>query len=130
LGKKMKIGNKIRKIREFKNISSQDMADRMNMSLQGYGRIERDEVSINVERLLEVAGIFDMKPEDVLSFDEKVVFNNYGEIKDNAGVCQSVNNGTYTGFPAEIKELYEKQIKLLEEQVELLKEKVKNLENK
>jgi transcriptional regulator with XRE-family HTH domain len=126
----MKIGNKIRKIREFKNISSQDMADRMNMSLQGYGRIERDEVSINVERLLEVAGIFDMKPEDVLSFDDKLVFSN-NTLNDHATVTSLQNYGTIQHIiPDEMKSLYEKQIKLLEEQVELLKEKIKGLEGK
>jgi transcriptional regulator with XRE-family HTH domain len=129
----MKIGNKIRKIREFKNISSQDMADRMNMSLQGYGRVERDEVSINMERLLEISGIFDMKPEEVMSFDEKNVFNNHGDIK---GIGQNVI-GSFYNFPEDLKRLYEENARLQEEKnklqadmIALLQEKIRGLEGK
>lgn len=124
----MKIGNKIHKVRELKNITAKDMADRLDMTTAGYQKIERDEVSINMDRLLEIAGIFGMKPEDLLTFDEKLVFNNHGEIK--GGLQQSINYGTQNIFPQEMKELYEKQIKLLEDKIKYLEEKVKGLEGK
>jgi transcriptional regulator with XRE-family HTH domain len=124
----MKIGNKIRKVRELKNITPKDMADRLNMSTQGYSKIERDEVALNIDRLLEIAGIFEMKPEDLLTFDEKQVFNNYGEMKDQSVI--GVFSGSQNNFPAEMKDLYEKQIKLLEEQNQYLKERIKTLEGK
>lgn len=116
----LKIGNKIRKVRELKNITPKDMADRLDMSTQGYSKIERDEVALNVERLLEIAGIFEMKPEDLLTFDEKIVFNN----TDTKGGNNGINYGTVNAFPVEMKELYEKQIKLLEEQNAYLKERL------
>lgn len=122
----MKIGNKIRKIRELKNISPKDMADRLNISPQGYNRIERDEVSINIERLLEVAGIFEMKPEELLTFDEKMVFNN----NDNKGGVLGVNYGHIHNFPEEIKKLYDDKFRLQEEMIEMLKEKIRGLERK
>jgi transcriptional regulator with XRE-family HTH domain len=114
----MKIGNKIRKVRELKNITPKDMADRLNMSTQGYSKIERDEVALNLDRLLEIAGIFEMKPEELLTFDEKMVFNN----TENKGGNNGINYGTFNAFPEEMKELYDKQIKLLEEQNQFLKE--------
>lgn len=120
----MKIGNKIRKVRELKNITPKDMADRLDMSTQGYSKIERDEVALNVERLLQIAGIFEMKPEDLLTFDEKLVFTN-NTLNDNA---MGVVMGNLNTFPAEMKDLYEKQIKLLEEQNQYLKERIKTLE--
>jgi transcriptional regulator with XRE-family HTH domain len=124
----MKIGNKIRKIRELKSITPKDMADRLHITPQSYNKIEREEVDINIERLLEIAGIFEMKPEDVLSFDEKVVFNN---MASNTGT----QNGTHIGdnhfhFPQELKTLLEKQIQLLEEQNQFLKERLKYWEGK
>lgn len=121
----MKIGNKIHKIRELKNISPKDMADRLNMSLSGYQRIERDEVSINMERLLELAGIFEMKPEDLLTFDEKNIFN-FHDNSQNYGP-NGQNNGTLS---AEIKKLYEDKISLQEEMIKMLQEKIKGLEGK
>ena len=119
----LKIGNKIRKVRELKNITPKDMADRLNLSTQGYSRIERDEVALNVERLLEIAGIFEMKPEDLLTFDEKIIFSN-NTLNSSAGISY----GTFNAFPQEMKELYEKQIKLLEEQNHYLKERITSLE--
>ncbi len=123
----MKIGNKIHKIRELKNISPKDMADRLNMSLSGYQRIERDEVSINMERLLELAGIFEMKPEEVLSFDEKLVFSN-NTLHDHASIF---NHGTIqAGLSEKLTQLYEDKIKLQADMIALLQEKIKGLEGK
>ena len=124
----MKIGNKIHKVRELKNITAKDMAERLDMTLSGYQRIERDDVSINMERLLEIAGIFEMKPEDLLTFDEKTVFNNHAS---NNGQ----QNGNHIGdnhyhFPEEMKKLYEDKIKLLEEKNQLLWDKIDYLEEK
>jgi hypothetical protein len=79
-----------------------------------------------MDRLLEIAGIFEMKPEDVLSFDEKVVFNIYGS--QNCGQL----NGTQNNFPEDLKKLYEEnarlqaeQIKTQQEMIEMLKERLK-----
>lgn len=126
----MKIGNKIHKVRELKNITAKDMADRLDMTLSGYQRIERDEVSINIERLLEIAGIFEMKPDELLTFDEKMVFNNYGEKATQIGT--NINN-----YPEKFEQLHEEKTKLLEdkvklqeEMIEMLKEKIKGLEGR
>jgi transcriptional regulator with XRE-family HTH domain len=123
----MKVGNKIHKIRELKNITAKDMADRLDMTLSGYQRIERDEVSINMERLLEISGIFEMKPEEVITFDEKYVFNN----SDNKGGIQGIHYGTFNAFPEDLKRLYEEnarlqaeQIKMQQEMIDMLKEKL------
>jgi len=116
------VGNKIRKIRELKNITPKDMAERLDMSLQGYSKIERDEVAINIDRLVEIAGIFEMKPEDVLTFDEKIIFSN-NTLSENA---TGVNLGTiHNGLPEKVIQLYEDKIKLLEEKIKWLEERLK-----
>jgi DNA-binding Xre family transcriptional regulator len=65
----MKVGNKSK---EIKSIMAKDIVDRLKMTHSGYQRIEREEVSVNIERLLEIAGILEMKPEDILTFEEKL----------------------------------------------------------
>lgn len=122
----MKIGNKIRKIRELKSITPKDMADRLNITTQSYHKIERDEVTINMDRLLELSEIFGMKPEDVISFDEKIVFKD-NTLNDNA---TGVVLGNLNMFPVEMKQLYEDKIKLLEEKISYLQERMKGLEGK
>ncbi len=44
----MSVGNKIKQLRELRNYTQQYMADRLNMSLTGYGKIERDSTDISL----------------------------------------------------------------------------------
>lgn len=48
---------KIKEIREGKNITQLYMADKMNMSLVSYSKIERGVTELSVKRLYEIAGI-------------------------------------------------------------------------
>lgn len=120
----MKIGNKILKIRELKNISPKDMADRMDMSLSGYQKIERDDVDINIERLLQVAGIFEMKPEELLTFDEKMVFNNHASNHGNQ--AYTINNYVSENE----RKLYEENAKLQADKIAILEKMVGMLEER
>lgn len=71
----MKVGNKIKKIREFKNYTQEYMANELSMSISNYSKIERDEISVTLDRLEDIANILKMKIQDILAFDEKNVFN-------------------------------------------------------
>jgi transcriptional regulator with XRE-family HTH domain len=108
------LGHKIRKIREFKNLTTKDMADRLEMTPQGYSRIERNEVPINTDKIEKIAEIFEMQPVELMAFDEKTVFNYFNNT--NAGY-------NFNYFPAELKQLYEDKIKLLEDKIKYLEEK-------
>ena len=54
------------------------MADKLGMSVTGYGKIERGEVRSNLSRLEQISEVFDMDICELLSFGEndKVYFNN------------------------------------------------------
>ncbi len=108
----MNIGSKIRKIREFKGYSQENMAGELDMSITGYGKIERNEVSLSLDKLQEIAKILDVQMEQILGFDEAIAFNNFNS---------SINNQIgHSSFPPEMKQLYEDKIKLLEDKVHLL----------
>jgi transcriptional regulator with XRE-family HTH domain len=86
----MKIGNKIKKIRELKNYTQEYMAQSLNISLNGYGRLERDEVEITVNRLEDIAKILEMDLLQVLGFDEKQIFNiSYNHNNHAVGIIQN-----------------------------------------
>lgn len=71
----MKVGNKIRKIREFKNYTQEYMAIELDMSLSNYSKLERDEIPLTIERLERIARILDINFIDILSLDDSNVFN-------------------------------------------------------
>ena len=113
----IQVGNKIKKIRELKNLTQEHMADVLKMSQTGYGKIERDESDISLSRLEQISTVFEMKPEDLMSFDEKYIFNLYAENQSTANGIQ------HNHFPEKLQQLYEDKIKLLEEKVAWLEKR-------
>ena len=74
----MKINEKIRQLREQHQLSQENMADKLGMSVTGYAKIERGEVRSNLPRLEQISEVFDMDICELLSYgeSEKVYFNN------------------------------------------------------
>lgn len=74
----MKINEKIRQLREQHQLSQENMADKLGMSVTGYAKIERGEVRSNLPRLEQISEVFDMDICELLSYGEteKVYFNN------------------------------------------------------
>ena len=105
----MKIGHKIRQLREGRNLSQENMAEALKISVTGYGKIERNEVDINIERLQEIAHALQTKPEDILAFDEKYIFNSYDK-----STGQVINNHSISDPE---RKLYEAHISLLNEKI-------------
>lgn len=126
----MKIGYKIKKLRELKGFSQENMADELKISVTGYGKIERDEVNVNLERLASIAQILGMNIEDILAFNEQVVFNNYSEKVSQQYANQVKQQIGIYNIPVEMEHLYKTNIKLLEENNRLLQEKIQTLEKK
>ena len=50
------------------------MAKKLGLSLNGYGKIEREETELTINRLSEIAQILEVKVFDLLGFDENKVF--------------------------------------------------------
>ena len=59
----------IKTLRKERNISRADISKALGMGEMSYGKIERGEVSINIERLYDLADIFNMPPEEILTYN-------------------------------------------------------------
>ena len=114
------IGDKIRKIREIKDLKQDDVADRIGISSSAYGKLERDETNITHERLEQIAKVFDLSVSDILAFDEKQVFNFINS--QNSG-----NHNTYNLLSEDSRKLYEDKILLLEEKIVYLVQEIERL---
>lgn len=103
-----KIENKIRNIRELKNLTQEYMADKLGISQAAYSKIENGATKVSYEKLQDIAKIMDVKVEDIQSFETEKYFNSFNNLKGN-------NNGVVTiAFDEDIKKLYEDKIVLLE----------------
>ena len=85
----LKINEKIRQLREQHQLSQENMADKLGMSVTGYAKIERGEVRSNLPRLEQISEVFDMDICELLSYGEteKVYFNN--------SVTESTNSNNF-----------------------------------
>lgn len=71
----MQLHEKIKFIRNMKGWSQEEVAHRLGMSISGYGCIERGETDIPFSRLLYLAKVFEIDLLELLSVNEKNVFN-------------------------------------------------------
>ena len=67
----MSVNEKIPKIREAKDWSQEQMAEKLDMSLNGYAKIERGESKIYLDKLEQIAQVFDIDVIELMQSDGK-----------------------------------------------------------
>jgi transcriptional regulator with XRE-family HTH domain len=65
----MKLGRKIRAVREIKNISQAYMAERLDIAQRTFSAIENDESRLTVAKLEDIARILEVPVSYILEFD-------------------------------------------------------------
>ena len=103
----MKVHDSIRLLREQKNWSQEEMAERMGMSKNGYAKIERGESNLGVKRLQQIAEILEVSTEEISGGHKGTVM--YGEdngflvfvvmFDNNEGKIKEGDVVTVTGLP-------------------------------
>jgi transcriptional regulator with XRE-family HTH domain len=112
----MHIGQKIKKLRELKNLTQTHVAEKLGVSQSAYSKMELGESEVTYNRLEKISEILQMKPEEVIAFNESMVFNVMHN-QNGGNVFGDINN---TVSDTE-RQLYQDQINLLKEEVTYLK---------
>jgi len=116
---KLNIGENIKKFRELKGITREEMASELGLSLSGYGKIERNEVDLTISRIQQIAQILQVEMSQILNFDVSQIFNfNNPQFVQGAGAKAEnmhFHKDDYT----------QKYIKILEAENERLKRSAK-----
>ncbi len=71
----IRLGQKIRKIREIKGLKQEAVAKEIGLTLNAYGKLERGETRLSVERLQQISNVFEVPVTSILEMDEGVSFN-------------------------------------------------------
>lgn len=66
----MEIHERIRIMREVNQLTQEDMAEKLAISTNGYAKIERGQTALTLNRLEQIANIFNISVNDLLN-DEK-----------------------------------------------------------
>ncbi len=85
----MDIGQKIKKIRELKNLKQDYIAQKVGLSTTAFGNIERGTSDVSFKNLEKIANSLEVSPQDILNFPDsyhiekiynsQVGFNNYND---------------------------------------------------
>ena len=113
----MKIGHKIKRIREMKGFSQSDMAEKLHISQRAYSDLENDKTKIDLERLDALAEAFEVKPIDILNFDEAKIFNNVFNDTSNGYFADNIHTGNFENE----RQSYKQQILHMEEEIAFMR---------
>lgn len=85
------LGQKIKKLRELKNLTQGHVADKLGITQSNYSKMEMGKQDIPFSKLEEIAGVLDMSVESVIGFNENLIFNMKGNRKANGLVINQVS---------------------------------------
>jgi transcriptional regulator with XRE-family HTH domain len=77
-----KILKKIRDTRKIKGLSHENMALELDMSPSAYNKLERNETTLSLERLLKIKDVLDLPFSDLFELKTGDTFNQ--DLKDNS----------------------------------------------
>lgn len=111
----METYEKIKMMRELNQWTQEEVAEKLGMSTTGYAKIERGQTNVSVEKLKQIAQIFNINIAQLLDDNEKLVICSIGDNHSN------YNN--YFGMNEKLIAQNEKQQLEIQLKDELLKQK-------
>jgi transcriptional regulator with XRE-family HTH domain len=110
------LGENVRKIRELKGFSQQNLADEIKVDQKTISRIEKGDLSPKFETLVSISKVLSINISQLLAFNESLIFNNYNQYQ------QGGNYNAYLNTEIDkVEELYKQLLKEKDEVIELLK---------
>ena len=120
----MESSEKIKSMREMNQWTQEEVAEKLGMSTTGYAKIERGQTNVSVEKLKQIAQVFNLNVAQLLDDDERFVMCSIGDNNSN------YNNyfGTNEKLSLE-KEKLKQLLSAKESEIEALKKVIVLLEN-
>lgn len=119
----MKIFEKIRTMREIRKWSQEYMAEQLNISTNGYSKIERGETQLTIARLQQIANILDIDPAELIQEHDSGLVLQIGDNNTNGMNTITLYGNHQSSLTFEI----EKQKLVIQHQAALLEQKENEL---
>lgn len=111
----MYIGHRIKMIRENKNIKQEQIASELGISQKQYSLIESNQTKLTVARMLQIAKLIKVEPEELLK-PESFVQNNYNN-KENKAAQNYYENVEVVNILKNEVEYLKHQLKIKDDQI-------------
>ena len=119
----MKVCEKIKHLRQMQNLSQEDVAEKLGMTTNGYGGIERGEVDIKLSRLEQLSELFGVNLSDLIELGEKTIFNLITTDSGTQSYCSIDSTSSENiKLKCEVEKL-QMEVAYLKEIIELMKSK-------
>ncbi len=112
-------GTKIKRIREMLGKTQEEIAEKLSLTAQAYGRMERGETSITTDRLEKIANALGVNTDEIMKFDGSKF-----QISGNSNNGEASENGVQ--FNLNIYES-DRAIEILKETISNQQEEIKYL---
>jgi transcriptional regulator with XRE-family HTH domain len=83
----MKVCEKIKHLRQLQGWSQEEIANKLNMSPNGYGNIERGDTDITLSKLERIAELFNIGLAELFDLNERNIFNLITDTQNNSQHC-------------------------------------------
>jgi transcriptional regulator with XRE-family HTH domain len=120
----IKISENIRKFRELKGITREQLASDLGMSTSGYSKIERGEVDLSISKIHKISEVLGVEISEILNFDATTIFN----VQHNSLVQGTGAKAENMHFHSD--EYKDKYIKMLEKEIERLNAIIQSISKK
>ena len=128
----MKVHEKIKFMRESKGWTQEEMAEKLELSLNGYANIERGDTDVQISRLEKLADIFGIGLLELLNFGERNVFYLVADNSKNFNQCYNLQSTDSSNEKNELEhelEIARLRLQQQEKEIAYLKE-INSLKNK
>ena len=127
----MQVYEKIRFMREERHWSQEEMAEKLNMSVNGYAKIERGETRVHIPKLEKISEVLGMDLIELMSLGERRTYLN-GNDNSNNTIGYNIIGSTELAFENQklqlIVELKDKEIAMQQRENESLKVQIAQLQ--
>lgn len=127
----MMFTNPAERIKFFRNLkgwTQEDMAEMLDMSVTGYGNIERGDTNVSLQKLKEVAKVLGVELQELFSSSGKVLIS-FGEKPNNGDNYKFIHSQDNSELELVIEQ-QQKEITLLQKRIEDLEEIIRLLKDK
>ena len=129
----MAVHEKIKFIRQLKGWSQEDMAEKLAMSVNGYGAIERGETNVNISRLEQISQIFGIELSQLVALNDKNNFymsgaSSTGQLNQDNCVSNYYGADEQTQYTQHELEKLKLTIQFKDKELELKDQEIANLQ--
>jgi len=125
----MRVCEKIKRLRQEKGWSQEEVASKLEISVNAYGSIERGDTDVNLSRLEAISEVFEIDVADLFDRKDNNVFNLGGVQNYQSNWCNIHHSHDYLLLKSEFEKSQllntekDKEIALLKKIIELMETK-------